>query len=425
MGRKKRIYVAIALGVAALTVGLSAASAKPKAQITLTLLGSTGGGQAATEIMVKNFERVYPNINIQDTYVDTATEMTLLLTQFQAGNAPDIFPLNPGGGTVIGIWPLATAGRLLDLTGRPWQKRIFPPALSEVSCCGNGKGKIYGWPAVLNPFATIYNNDLFKQLGLSVPKKFSDVLAMCRKIVAAGKIPFVQAFGNVADGSIVGRPSAAEFVYSADPSWNTKRAKGQVTFASSPLWKRAIQSIVDMKDAGCFQPGANGTSRAQKYALFATGQAVMTETVGSEIPNMTAITPSLKVTMFNLPPDDAKNAVGVAIPSTIWSGNAATAHPKEVRLFIDFLAREKQSSLFAKVAASIAPLDLKKGKLPDYMKQYMGPLFATGKAYGDFESTWPLGVFEAYRQGILGLFTGQTTVDSILANMDTVWGPAK
>ena len=65
-------------------------------------------------------------------------------------------------------------------------------------------------------------------------------------------------------------------VYAVDPAWDSKRTAGKVTFATSPLWQRTFQSIVDMKDAGCFEPGSQGVTTTQAFTTFARGDAVMT-----------------------------------------------------------------------------------------------------------------------------------------------------
>src|SRR2546427_525153 len=46
------------------------------------------------DVMIKNFENQYPNVNIQPSFVAAAAYPALLLTEFQAGTAPDVFWMN-------------------------------------------------------------------------------------------------------------------------------------------------------------------------------------------------------------------------------------------------------------------------------------------------------------------------------------------
>jgi raffinose/stachyose/melibiose transport system substrate-binding protein len=282
------------------------------------------------------------------------------------------------------------------------------------------KGKVYAWSLQTVVYGAVYNVDLFKQLGLKIPASFAQVLDLCKKVAAAGKIPFVQNFG-LAGAFIVGHQRYGEFVYGADPKWDDKRIANQVTFASSPTWRRTLQSIVDMKDAGCFQPGSQGTSSAQQDTMLATGQAVMSLVPSAELPNIYAINPNLKLAWFNVPPDDPKNAVVVAIPQSM-AVNAATHNPAEAKKYMNFIAREQQSTLFAKVAGGLSVLDMKKGNVPANMSALL-PFFKAGKIVGSHDAGWPNTVIftQAFQPGIIGLITGQTTVDGILADMDRLW----
>jgi raffinose/stachyose/melibiose transport system substrate-binding protein len=415
----KRMCMLVGVLLLSLPVGglVLDAAATTKDTVTLRALFPTTG-QQGWQILVDNFQRVFPSIKIDVQFLPSDQLTQLVLTQLQAGNAPDLMFLNNGNFLPNSVLGLGAQGRLLDLSKRPWVRRILPSEKPYVTY----RGTVYAWPLVLGPFAVVYNTDLFTQLHLKVPTRFSDVLSMCRQITSAGKIPFVQAWGSVTAGSIVGRQRYEQYVYSVDPKWNQKRAAHQVTFASSPLWHRALQSIIDMKDANCFQPGATGTSRPQQYALFAQGQAVMSIVAAGEVTNIKTINPNLKIAWMNLPPDNPKDSVLVAPYSFNIGANAATKYPAQAASFIDFMAREQQSTLFAKVTTSIAPLDAKKLKLPPEMKGLL-PYFKSGKIVPGDDYLWPNPrvYSEGFQTGVVGLITGQLTIDAVLAKMDDLW----
>jgi raffinose/stachyose/melibiose transport system substrate-binding protein len=394
----------------------SAASGRTQA-VTLRVLMPTTG-QPPLDLLIKNFERVYPNIQVEAQYLPSPDLPGYLATQLQAGTAADLIYVQSGNAGINGVWPLADAGRLLNLTGSPWQGRIYAPAKSFMM----RKGKVYAWPLNVLPFEIFVNDDQFKQLGLKAPTTFSQLLGLCKRITDAGKVPFVQGWGNASSGLIFGRVLYSHFVYNIDPNWDAKRAKKQVSFASSPLWRRALQAVVDMKNANCFQPGSSGTSRPQQYALFAGGTGVMTVTAATDLPNMLAINPNMHISMIPFPGDSAKNATVSAIVNVNIGVNAATKYPKEARTFINFLAREQQSSLYGRVSGGISVLDAKKGLLPTYMKP-LTALFKAGKVVSSHDATWPnsQAYNDALANGMLGLITGQTSIDTILANMDRYW----
>jgi raffinose/stachyose/melibiose transport system substrate-binding protein len=418
MSRNRLGPVVATLAVAAvLAAGASTAGARGGDTVTLNVLMYTTA-QPAWQILNANFERVYPNIKINATFLPSTDLFNVLPTQLQAGNAPDAFTIQPAKLGVTGVWVLAPAGRLLNLTGRPWKKRIYPPMRHQVTY----KNKVYAWPIFVQPHDPVYNIDLLNQLHLKIPTSFSQLLAQCKTIRDAGKVPFEQSMNTVAGGIILSRQFASNFVYAQDPNWDTKRYQHKVTFASSPLWKRMLQAIVDMKNANCFNEGLQGVSRPQQYAAFAQGQAVYSLITSGEIANMTAINPNLKYAMFNLPPDNPKKQLVQGYAGIVLAGNADTKHPKEVKEWIDFYARAKQSTLAAKIGAAIAPFDAMKGVTPDFLKP-MAKLLKANKVDGPHDGLWPCPNTwqDSIAIGINGLFTGQTTVESILAKADQLW----
>lgn len=411
----KGLLLAVVLGVA-LSVGLSAASAKPKATVTISVLEVTTG-QTASELINTNFERVYPNIQLKVTFLPSNQVSQLVTTELQAGNAPDVFYVAPGSGAQ-GLWNLAHNGKLLAMTGQPWVKRIYGAVKKYVTY----KGTPYGWPVSVTPHDPIANPTLLAKLHLSIPTTANQILADCKTIKAAGLIPFAQSFNTVAGGIIAGRQLYSNYVYNHDPNWDAERYAKKVTFASSPLWKNALQFFVDMKNAGCFSPGIVGTSRIEQYTQFATGQAVFSMITGGEIANIQAINPNVPLEMFNMPAgNNPKDDYVQAFAGIVLAGNKATKNPTAVKDFISFYARAEQSTLWAKVGGGIAPFDATRGIVPPVMKA-LTPEFKAGHLDSSHEEEWPNGdVFQSIANGMTGLLTGQTTIPQVLATADKYW----
>jgi raffinose/stachyose/melibiose transport system substrate-binding protein len=409
---------ALSAGIlAALTVGVAATAAGREATVTLKMLQPLEQ-QNQYQIMVANFERVYPDIKIEVTYVPFVQYVSLLLTEIQAGNAPDLFFANAGNNDTGSIYPLASNGKLLDLTGSPWQKRL--PAFARPYFSRHGK--IYGWPVTMSAQGLLYNADLFQSLGLKQPQNFAGLLALCRQITAAGKIPI--AVGLASLNSVLGLATVAEsdFVYNKDPKWTIERNQKKVTFAGSPLWNRGLQAIVDMKNAGCFQPAPAATTTNGQQTLFTSGQAVMELGLNTQRGQLLVLSPSLNLRFMLVPADNAKDTViPLATPVSIVA-SATTQHPKEAKTFINFLARAKQSSLYASVGGGIAPFDAIKGVLPSWLSN-LRPFLQKGRTVLQPSYSFPRSdIFVAgLVSPIVGLFTGQRSVSDILANLDKVW----
>src|SRR3954453_7265295 len=88
-----RFLLMVALAaIVALAPPIASGSSK---SVTLRLLFPTVA-QSATDILIANFERQFPDIQISPQYLPSDQETQLLVTQFQAGNAPDIIMAQPG-----------------------------------------------------------------------------------------------------------------------------------------------------------------------------------------------------------------------------------------------------------------------------------------------------------------------------------------
>jgi raffinose/stachyose/melibiose transport system substrate-binding protein len=400
----------------ALVTGLSSASARVDQESVTLRMTVNSVYQAAMPVLIKNFNKAYPNINIEMSYAESGPITQILTTQLQAGNAPDIFAVQLGKGNAVGTHILAEAGRLRDLSKSPWVKRMQPSTRALLSW----RGKVYASSFQNNVHGLVYNAGLLRQLGMSLPKNVSQLLSLCGRINAAGKIPFGQNIDG--GGSIVmGTALYGQTVYSFDPTWDAKRARNQVQFATSPLWRRFLQTILNMNNSKCFQTGAQATTRDQALGLLTAGRSVFMFIASSYLPAIRAAAPNLNLQWINFP--SGKNVV-VTNPQNI-AINAATRYPQQAETFVNFLAREGQSRLLARIAGGFSVADLNTANpkgIPASMSALV-PLLKAKKVISNQYAGWPnpLVAAQGMFPGIQGLITGQTTVDSVLQSMDRFW----
>jgi raffinose/stachyose/melibiose transport system substrate-binding protein len=406
--------------VAAVLVAVSAASAKPKANVTLkfAMLAET---RAPWDVLVANFQRQYPDITIEMSYIPFAQYGSTLLTEYQAGNPPDMMVATAGSVSNYSTWAFASQGKLLDLTGSPWVKRTVPATRGYVTV----KHKIYGLPAAVLGSGMVYNVDVFKQLGLTVPKQASDLMTICTKAKAAGKTPFVMGAASLAAMQAVVSNIAVANVYGIDPAWTVHKLQHKTSFASSPYWRAGFNELVTLRDAGCFNAAPAATTQQVAQGMLARGEAVMEFGTQQEILTLKGINPSASFAITPYPSIKASDThAQISTSAFILSGNATTSHPKEVKTFIDFMGRPKQNSLFAKVGYAIANDDYNKAILPPEVQNF-APYIKAHKTVVTPVQGWPRPEKGLFNPGltsqIAGLFTGQRTVDQILTNEDALW----
>jgi raffinose/stachyose/melibiose transport system substrate-binding protein len=409
---------AVVLGLAAaLVLGVSAASAHPEDNVSVSAL-LVNTHQPGYDVLIKNFNNVYKDITIGPvTYLPSGTIRTLLLTELQSGSAPDLFFTNGGNAAPSAVWPLAKAGKLLDLSSGPWVKRLTGLVKPDLEY----GGKIYALPVAAFLEGVAYNPAVFSQLKLKVPQTFGQLLQMCGTITKAGKIPFAQGFGEL-NGFSNWEAVLSTLVYAKQANWNTLRDQHKVSFQTSATWRRALTMLIDMKNASCFSPGVAGTTVANAYSQLAKGDAAMSVLATVQTGALQAVVPTFQPGWFSFPFDSAKDTRVVVNASGNLSVNAATKNPQQARTFINFLGRPKQASLFAKITGGVSDYDVKKCVLPATLKEFL-PMCKAGKVIAAETGRWAnqnLGL--AYlNPSMQGLITGQKSVDDILKGLDYLW----
>jgi len=413
------VILAVAAVAAAGSVAASAATGPSQQSGSFSMVMNLAY-KPGFDILIANFNRVYPNIKVNPTYLSVGGNTpysTVVAAELAAGNAPDVIWSVGGIGGPTNTQVIAKAGYLDPLDGRPWVKRLLPATKPDYTV---GK-HLYGSELGLSVLSLLtYNKDFFQAHQLSVPKTFSQLLSLCRTISGLGKTPISWGAQTPAVNANNVVALAGGSVFAKDPNWFEKRLKNQVTFAGTPGWRRALQQVVDLKNAGCFHKGAEAVDFAHMANEFASGDAVMMWTVPILLGSVVQLNPNLHFGMFPPPADVAADTrVTVQPQGALTLRKAASASAKKAALtFIDFMAREKQARLFCKINFLISSFDALKGNLPAAYSE-LTPWFKANKVLSTITAHYPNTQFSTlFGSSVQGLFTGQKTVDDVLSDMD-------
>src|ERR671912_661686 len=106
----------------------------------------------------------------------------------------------------------------------------------------------------------IFNDELAKQNGVTITASstLDDVIRQCAAARAKGKSIFGLAGAAPVNPGIATMELAASTVYGPTPDWDAQRKDDKVTFADTPGWTTALESMKRLYEADCFQPGAVG-----------------------------------------------------------------------------------------------------------------------------------------------------------------------
>jgi raffinose/stachyose/melibiose transport system substrate-binding protein len=397
---------------AVFSLALGASEARPDASDSITMLAFTTN-QQAFQVLIPNFERVYPNITVNATYVPSGTAISLEPTELAAGSAPDIITDFPGSETPYSTYRLWQGGYLAPFVNVPWAKRSLPlmTSLSKVGPV------LYTFEPQIAPYGAFTNDTLFAKLGLKVPQTFPQLLALCQKAKAAGTSAIIL---DVSNSAMFIRALAIPLVYGSDRHWGAEMKAGKVTFSGSAGWRQALQEYVQMYNAGCFQPGVTGSSQQGAEAAFAEGQGLMFPFHSGVKGSIDALDPQFSYSFVPFPSGTSANqtATFLHISSGLSINSHASAQNQAAALtFINFVARPKQDALYTQITGGATAYQFQKDQLPSFMSAF-SPVVANNRYIVDPAGVWTGTLGLAASQSGVGLLTGQLTIDGVLSSMD-------
>ena len=221
---------------------------------------------------------------------------------------------------------------------QPWDQKwcednfVMPMATSI-------DGKIYQAPtnSQVIPFV-FYNKDLFKQVGVEVPKTWTEFQDVVTKLTAAGIKP-IQMVG-AGDGAWAAG-FTLEAIISADvigttPDWTQQRTAGTVKFVDADM-KAAFDKYKWLVDNGAFDIADMGVGFADANTAFGNGEAAM-YFMGSWYLQYDAMkNAQFEAGVFLFPRDDGKQVVPFSVGGGIHI-NAKSPYLAEATAFAQAVA---------------------------------------------------------------------------------------
>jgi raffinose/stachyose/melibiose transport system substrate-binding protein len=355
--RRQRRAAAVALPLvagmllAACGSGDSGSSGGKEPQTITFSYGPANADDNAYEQLAKDYEAAHPGVTIKVNKISAETYGQTLQTQMAAGNGPDVMQVNSGGGQPGTVGTLAKPGLLLPLKDSSFESNI--PDAERVGY--DYKGQLYGVPSSTAIMSVIYNDELAKQNNVTIDASttLDDVISQCGAVAATGSSVFALAGSIPANTGIMTVEIATSTVYGENPNWNQDRADGKTTFAKTKGWKDALQAVVDLNKAGCFQPGAAGAGFADLTNASSSGKAFgFFAPSGAAKSIMDAAGGHVTLVALGAPSPADKNYLTISSDIGL-AGNAKTKSPKLVEDFIKFSVSPDEAKKFAEAQGTI------------------------------------------------------------------------
>jgi raffinose/stachyose/melibiose transport system substrate-binding protein len=414
------------------TIAVTAAAVLVAASLSACSTSSGGGGggskslrlasvateRPGIEALIAGFKKQNPGVNITTSYSDTDQYQSTLRTQLSSGTAPDVFFTWPGNGNPGALQVLQPSGYLEDLSDRPWASTI-PAGIKSVTQID---GKTFIAPMTFVGIGAIYNETALKEVGLTPPSTWTQLLAFCDAAKGKGKAAF--ALGNQTNWvtQLVTYALVATTVYATNPDFDTQQKSGSATFQSSG-WTTAIDKYLEMNKRGCFQAHPLGTSVDGAISLISSGKALGMIQVTPELPMVAQKSPSgTTYTILPVPAtDDESQTKMPGAAGGAYGVNAKTKKKDLANKFIDYAASAEGENIYAAKVAALPAIPNSQAK-PDQALTALVQFQKDGRTVPFMDQLWPNAkVQAAHFAGIQDLFAGKSSVQSVLEQMQSAY----
>jgi raffinose/stachyose/melibiose transport system substrate-binding protein len=279
----------------------------------------------------------------------------------------------------------------VDLTNEPYMATVLDSFKSTVSV----NGRVYGIPAeAAMGGGWLYNKKVYAQLGLKVPTTWSQLLANCEKIKAAGKTAVIGSYKDDWTSQLI---VLADYfnVQAKVPRFAMDYTAHKATIAGTPIALRSFEKLQEIFKKGYMNKDLLATTYDQALKMLADGTGVHYPMLTFALANLKTIAPDgvNDIGFFGQPGDTpGSNGVTVWMPAGIYvykNGKNVDAARKWVAYFVSkeglaaYMEKQKPSGPFA-----IKGVTLPKDVLPAVKD--MLPYFDAGKTAPALEFLSPI-----------------------------------
>lgn len=327
--------------------GGSPTDSQGKTELTV-LVDHNENSLAIVEAAKTGFQESHPNIEISIESRPGGSEGdNLVKTRLATGDMNDLFFYNSGS-LMVQIDP---EKNLLALSNEPWTKDIDPTAKEALSY----NGELYGVPSTA--FAAggiLYNRQIYADLGLEVPRTWSDFVENCRTASNAGLIGLAGTLGDPWTAQII---MLADFHNTSmeDPNWATKFTSNEAHFSEMP-GLRSFEKLEEIGQAEVMNPDFAATKYEEGLDLLANGAAAHYPQLTLAINALAELSDDVVNNIGYFPiPGDSEEQYGATVwsPTGFYIPNSTTGEKLEAaKKFVEYMTTQEGCDAIATVPLS-------------------------------------------------------------------------
>lgn len=252
----------------------TAPDSKTDEKSKISFMGWGSDSEIATfNTMIDQFEKAYPDVEVEYIVVADSEFDTKLQAMIGAGECPDVFYCS-----IDKMMKYAATGNLYNLTDYVANNEIFDPD-NVWDCLNNlyrfdgqnqGSGDIYALPKDVSAFPIFYNVDLFKAAGVTPPTA-EDPWDWNDFVDAAKKLTTGEGDAKVYG---TGAYSLESAVWSNGAEWVDQETLSKVMI-DDPAFTQALQWCADLSLVHGVAPTVEESTALSDYDRFKQGKLAM------------------------------------------------------------------------------------------------------------------------------------------------------
>jgi raffinose/stachyose/melibiose transport system substrate-binding protein len=296
-----------------------------------------GEDSAVFNEIIAEFEDENPDITVamnvypSDQYQATGHRM------LQDGSTGDVFTSFPGAQFEV----INNAGFFEDLTDEEFVSNFD----EDLITVGQKDGQQLAIPYQLVFNMPVYNKGMFDELGLEVPKSWTEFQEMSDTLLENGITPIAFPGADIGPNQFM---NSMMMNNAPDEDIFEKLQNGEESLTNE-WWVKTLEDFQLLEERGYIQPNALGTNQDSAMAMVANEEAAMIATGSYHMNSLLDLNPDLELDLLAPITVEEDEAIyeGINTATFMLAVNSNSEKKEEAKRFIEFLSQPEIASIYA------------------------------------------------------------------------------
>ncbi|RCW42998.1 carbohydrate ABC transporter substrate-binding protein (CUT1 family) [Paenibacillus prosopidis] len=377
-----------------------------KVTIELAISKSSQDSAFVAQDLLDEFE-AKTNIHVNLQLLPAEQTATVLQTKLAVNETPDIIQYNLASATT----DLNLERNFEILDNEPWVSRLLNKDVLSAS------GHVYSFHVSQDTGmqGVVYNKDMFKELGLSIPQNFEEFLAVCEKIKASGITPVFMPFKDNWAANIWPAAAFADYAAKNDPTLFDDLNANRKKWTDIPEFATFLQQQYDVYAKGYTNTDILSDSYDMAVGKFLNKEVAMMFMGDWLIENVAEKDPSIHLGLFAIPSSEGASLGASPLGGQLFIPKKAK-HMTEAKQFLDFVASKEVAQKIVDQQGYVSNFnDVTTPKLPDYKQEIVDQYITPQKTVLTTDAYMLVDRSELYRS-LQDQFAGGKTPEEVLAD---------